>query len=74
MKKQKIFNRDYKKPQQLKGENMKKIQAWVRYKVEVEFELTDNATDKEIKECAEVEADEAWQNNAVVDDIEWYEN
>lgn len=53
---------------------MKKIQAWVRYKVEVEFELNDNATEDEIKECAEVEADEAWQSNAVTDDIEWYEN
>jgi hypothetical protein len=52
---------------------MKKIQAWVTYKVEVFIDVKDDATEKEIESLAEQEANEQWSSNAEVDDIEYYE-
>lgn len=52
---------------------MKKIQAWVKFKVEVEFCVNDDATEDEINDTATTEAVEAI-DNAEIDDIEWYEN
>jgi hypothetical protein len=52
---------------------MKKIQAWVKYSVEVEIEVEDNATEEEIMKLAEQEADEQWSSNAEVDDIDYCE-
>lgn len=54
-------------------DEMKKIQAFVKYVVEVEFEISEDATEQEIKRKAEEKADEQWSNSAEVDDIDIYE-
>jgi hypothetical protein len=53
---------------------MKKIQAWVKFKVEVEFCVKDDATEDEINGTAIDEAAKELEYNAEIDDIEWYEN
>lgn len=49
-----------------------KVQAFVKYVVEVEFDIDDNATEEEIQAMAEEEGNEQWSSNASVDDIECY--